>query len=574
MNAGSRARDRDADNAVLRTVFEAIRNNDHKKAGELAEAALADGLEHPLVLNVAALTLEQQGRVIEAGQLLRRAVRIAPSDVGSRNALGLCLLRLEQPAEALVHFETLIELDPSLPFAHVSCGNALLALGRLTEAEAGFRRALSLDAQHAGAQARLAHISVSRGAYPEARLLAEKSLASVPGYPDAVLSLAAAELGLRNRGRAETLIRALLADSRLAPTERAHANGLLGDILDAADRPVEAFAAYTACNQQLRQIHAGRFAAGANVEANAGNSSAKPHAASANASANANVANAYEYVRSMTRYFDTARADVWKSPALPVADASGSLGHVFVLGFPRSGTTLLEVILEGHPDVVSLEEKESLIDSVHEFMRRPEDLEGLARAPAAKLDALRRAYWERVAAYGIDVAGKVFVDKYPLNSLKLPLIARLFPGAKVLFACRDPRDIVLSCFRHRFLMSAPLYELLSIEGAARYYDAVMSLVVRLTGVLTLDVCLVRHEDLVTEFAREMKRICAFLNLEWAPAMGDFALRTQYRSVLTPSTAQLVRGLNTEGLGHWHRYRSQLAPVLPMLEPWVKRFLYA
>jgi hypothetical protein len=68
----------------------------------------------------------------------------------------------------------------------------------------------------------------------------------------------------------------------------------------------------------------------------------------------------------------------------------------------------------------------------------------------------------------------------------------------------------------------------------------------------------------------MKRICAFLNLDWDPAMGDFALRTQSRSVLTPSTAQLVRGLNTEGLGQWHRYRSYLEPVLPLLEPWIKR----
>ena len=61
---------------------------------------------------------------------------------------------------------------------------------------------------------------------------------------------------------------------------------------------------------------------------------------------------------------------------------------------------------------------------------------------------------------GIDVAGKVFVDKHPLNTLKLPLIARLFPHAKILFACRDPRDVMLSCFRHRFQMSAPIYELL------------------------------------------------------------------------------------------------------------------
>jgi hypothetical protein len=84
---------------------------------------------------------------------------------------------------------------------------------------------------------------------------------------------------------------------------------------------------------------------------------------------------------------------------------------------------------------------------------------------------------------------------------------------------------------------------------------------------------VRHEDVVTEFVREMKRVCAYLNLEWVAAMGDFALRTQKRSVLTPSTAQLVRGLNTEGLGQWRRYASQLQPVLPSLDPWVKRFLY-
>jgi hypothetical protein len=142
-----------------------------------------------------------------------------------------------------------------------------------------------------------------------------------------------------------------------------------------------------------------------------------------------------------------------------------------------------------------------------------------------------------------------------------------------MFACRDPRDIVLSCFRRRFRMSAPIYELLSIEGAARYYDAVMQLLVRLTGSLALEPFLVRHEDLVTEFAREMKRICTFLSLEWSPAMGDFALRTKDRAVLTPSTAQLVRGLNTEGLGQWRRYRTQLAPVLAVLEPWVKRFYY-
>ena len=195
------------------------------------------------------------------------------------------------------------------------------------------------------------------------------------------------------------------------------------------------------------------------------------------------------------------------------------------------------------------------------------------RADAAALEPLRAAYWDLAAGAGIDVSGKMFVDKHPLNTLKLPLIARLFPHAKILFACRDPRDVVLSCFRHRFQMSAPIYELLTLQGAALYYDAVMRLAVCLTSALKLDMCLVRHEDVVTEFMREMRRVCAYLGLEWVEAMGDFAKRTSTRAVLTPSTAQLVRGLSTEGLGHWRRYEAQLAPVLPQLQPWVTRFYY-
>ena len=539
-------RDPQAEQASLRAVYEAARGGNHAQAGLLAEAALASGFEHPLLLNVAALKLEEQGRVADALRLLERAVEIAPNDLSSRNALGLCLLQLERPAEALEQFEALLKLSPSLPYAHSSHGNSLLALGAVTDAEASYQRALALDSKQCAALAGLAHIASSRGAYREAHAWAEQALALVPGFPDAVMSLAAAELREHKAPEAAARIRALLQDSRLTARERAYAHGLLGDILDALQRPLEAFGAYTACNEQLRRLYAERFDA---------------------------EGNALEYVRSLNRYFERVRPEDWKLRAPGGAAVSGVRGHVFVLGFPRSGTTLLEVILEGHPNVVSLEEKELFIDSVREFMRRPEDLERLSRATPAALEAARAAYWRRVADEGVEAAGKVFVDKYPLNTLKLPLIARLFPDAKILFACRDPRDIVLSCFRHRFQMSAPIYELLSIEGAATYYDAVMQLLIRLMGLLTLDTCLVRHEDLVSEFGREMKRICEFLSLEWAPAMGDFALRTKNRAVLTPSTAQLVRGLSTEGLGQWRRYQAQLAPVQALLEPWVKRFYY-
>src|SRR6202035_2700914 len=151
--------------------------------------------------------------------------------------------------------------------------------------------------------------------------------------------------------------------------------------------------------------------------------------------------------------------------------------------------------------VASIEEHELLTDGVLRFMREPLDFGPLLRADDSQLAELRTRYWERVRSAGIDIRGKLFVDKHPLNTLKLPLIARLFPQARILFAYRDPRDVVLSCFRHRFQMTAPIYELLTLEGAARYYDAVMGLSVRLTSALNLNICLVRHEDVVTEFTR-------------------------------------------------------------------------
>ena len=539
-------RNPESDLATLRLIDAAAQGGRLAEAAALADAAIADGLEHPLVFNLAALQLEQRGQAAEAERLLQRAVNIAPRDIGLRNALGLCLLRLERPAEALAQFEVLLELNPSLPYAHASHGNALLALGAIDQAEADFHRSLAIDPSQGVALAGLAHIASRRGAYPEARAWAERALAMLPGFPDAVMSLAVAELGERKIGQAKQRIQSLLSDSRLAPLEHAYATGVLGDIFDAEDRTTEAFEAYTRCNAELHRIYAGRFGA---------------------------ESSALDYVRSMTGYFERARPQAWASRAPSGANRSSPRGHIFLLGFPRSGTTLLEVILEGHPDVTSAEEKESLIDSVREFMRRPEDLERLVQASPAALDSARAAYWRRVASTGVEAEGKIFVDKHPLNTLKLPLIARLFPDAKIIFACRDPRDIVLSCFRHRFEMSAAIYELLTLDGAARYYDAVMQLAVRLTGLLPLDVCLVRHEDLVTEFAREMKRICAFLGVEWTPGMKDFAARTKKRGVLTPSTAQLVRGLNTEGLGQWRRYRTQMAPLLAALDPWVKRFYY-
>jgi len=538
-------RDPAADRAVLSEIHDEARAGRHARAAELAEAALQDGIQHPLLFNLAALQQEQLGHLNAAETLLRQGLTLAPDDIACRNALGLCLLRREEPAQALAEFDRLLQANSNLPFALSSRGSALSWLGESAAAQKSFERAVELDPGQVASWTGLAGLAASRGAYADTRAFAERALALAPGFPAALIALANADYGERHYTEAEARIREVL-DRDLGAVERCHAYGLLGDVLDKLNRRAEALAAYTICNEGLRVHYGNRYGDGPSARA---------------------------YAEAIVQFFDTANKTAWQARPESQGAEHPVAGHVFLIGFPRSGTTLLEVILEGHPEVASLEEQELLIDSVREYMRRPADLAALQDAPAGDLERFRAAYWRRVAGCGIAVAGKTFVDKHPLNTLKLPLIARLFPRAKILFACRDPRDVIWSCYRHRFRMSEPIYELLTLEGAARYYDVTMALGIRWMSQFGLDACLVRHEDLVTEFAREMKRVCGFLNLTWAPAMGDFALRTRDRPVLTPSTAQLVRGLNTEGVGQWRRYREFLEPVLPLLKPWLARFYY-
>jgi tetratricopeptide (TPR) repeat protein len=537
------ARNLDSDMRTLRQVLDLAQQHDFAGAAALAEATLADGFEHPLLLNVAATRLEQLGQHDRALPLLERAVAIAPADVGARNALGLCLLQLDRPREALLHFDELLKRHPELPFAHASRGTALIALGLPGRAEPSHLQAVQLEPGNFVSLAGLASIAAGRGQYSEATRWAERALALVPGYPDAVLSLAAAQLSRGEQAAAESRLRQLIIDSRSGPADRARAAGLLGDVLDAGGRYAEAYDCYQACNAALTQIY--QYLADANVGA---------------------------YTRGLCAALETVNSSGrQRHTSASVSDAAG---HVFLLGFPRSGATLIEVALAGSPRVVSLDEHELLIEGVRAFMREPVDFKSLADAGEAETAALQADYWRRVRAAGIETAGKVFIDKHPLNTVKLPLIAKLFPEAKILFAVRDPRDVVFSCFRRRLQMNPSTYECLTLPGAAAFYSATMQLAQSAQLVLGLDWHEVRHEQLVADFEREMHAICQYIGLDWEPSMRDFALRLNGRERATPSTAQLSHGLISPARSHWRHYEAQLSPVLPVLAPWLEKFGYA
>ena len=197
----------------------------------------------------------REGNFEESLRLLQRAVTISPGDVGARNALALCLQRLDRPAEALHHVDELLKKHPDLPFAHANKGNALISLGWLGRAKQSHLRALELEPGNLAATAALASIATHRGEHDEARRWAEQALKLAPGFPDAVLSLAAAELASGASLKAETLLHQLILDSRAGPSDKARASGLLGDVLDILGR----YAPRRSMHTRPATKHCGKF---------------------------------------------------------------------------------------------------------------------------------------------------------------------------------------------------------------------------------------------------------------------------------------------------------------------------
>ncbi len=310
---------------------------------------------------------------------------------------------------------------------------------------------------------------------------------------------------------------------------------MLGDAFDGLGQIDEAFEAYGQANAHFAEMHAG------------------PNAPPA----------ALHWVEEINHAF--AKLDRSAFPPGPPADSSPVAAHIFLLGYPRSGTTLVEQILASLPDVATVEETPTLVDSQHYLTT-----DGLATLPNIsdeQVRQLRAAYWQRVEAAGVNPTGKTFVDMDPFKGPALPLIARLFPEAKIVVMRRDPRDVVWSCFRRTFLYSPQTYEFTTLPRAARLYDAMMRLTVNCIEKLPIESHTVVYEDLVRDFDLVTQNLCHFAGLAWSPDMRNFAETARRGRVKTASAGQ-VRQKLFDGSGQWRPYADKLESLMPILAPWL------
>jgi tetratricopeptide (TPR) repeat protein len=281
------------------------------------------------------------------------------------------------------------------------------------------------------------------------------------------------------------------------------------------------------------------------------------------------VGKAAEHRRLLRGYERRIEPD-WVTRLRPLG-AGGRRAPAFLVGFPRSGTTLLDTFLMGHPETKVLEEF-PMMGAAEKVLGNVTDLPSRSRA---QLEQAREAYFAELDRHADASFPGLVVDKLPLNMMALPMIYSLFPDARVIFAQRHPCDAVLSCFMQSFTMNHAMACFLSIEGAADLYDAAMGVFTRSRELLPLAVHTLVYEELVSDPEPALRPLVDFLGLEWRPEILDHRSTAMSRGAIgTPSYDQVTEPLSKVPSGRWRRYEKQLAPVLPVLLPWAERLGYS
>ncbi|HEY2034959.1 MAG TPA: sulfotransferase [Rhizomicrobium sp.] len=530
----------------LKLAEAAVRAGDMRRAMQVAHEASARGFEHPGLLTLAMQFELNAQRPEQALLLAERARKLAPRALEVLRALASTYAALGRDREAIAAYDEALRQAPGNMDLRYNRGRLMEDMSKPELARRDYERVLDSVPNHGPALSRLAAIAGAAGRFAAARDYATRALRINPRETAASIVLAQADFADKNYESVMAIAKPLASPSNPISVNRSIAHGLIADTLDAMGQHDEAYTAYTASNQAMRS-HFKQFYEALGTETVLSRS------------------------RRIVRYFQNADIADWNKEPRPQSPVST---HVFLLGFPRSGTTLLEQVLGNHPAIETLEECDTLIETERDFFLPAGGLDAFAAAKDSELEPYRQSYWSIVRDNQIGLDHPAFVDKMPLNSFLLGAIARLFPDAKILLAIRDPRDVVLSCFRRRFGMSAKMYELLTLEGAADFYAAAMEMCEIAREKFPMPFLVTRYEDLVGNFESETRSLCEFLGVDFSAEMANFAERAREKHVNTPSAAQVAQGLYTRGVDQWRAYRAQIAPVLPRLAPWIAKFGYA
>ncbi len=504
-------------------------------AAGMLERALARRPDDPLCLNNLGNVLREQNRFADAIARYQAALLLDPGYDSACYNLGVALMAASRPEEALACLQQLVERRPDDADAWSQLGAALLDLGRHEEAMGASRRALELAPERADAWNGLGLTHADRGEFDDALRCYRRALELEPGHVKAALNLSKVRRFDTGDEAEIALVERALAEVPPAAADRAELHFALGKINDDCGRYTEAFVHYRKANQQREErFHHDPAAAAAEVD---------------------------RLVEIFDADFFSRRSGFGDDSELPL----------FIVGMPRSGTTLVEQILAAHPDVHAAGELMDISELAGGLRRRlnasldypgcVEALDGAGSRQLAQtyLDGLRRR----------DPAASRITDKMPGNYLYLGLIALLLPRARVVHCRRHPLDVALSVYFTDFRAGHHYgYRLEHIAAQLRQFERLMD---HWRQTIPSAMVEIRYENLVAEAEAQIRALLDFAGLEWDPRCLEF--QQVQRPVHTASAWQVRQPLYARSVGRWRRYREHLGGLEEALGPLAERAGY-
>ncbi len=506
-------------------------------------ALLADTGPSAPALELLGLALLKHQKPDEAADALDQALGLNPGSTTILFALGVALSDGGRWREARDCYDRLLVRMPDHIDGRFNHARALEELGDIQAAQAAYAACLKQAPNHLEAAAHLAALLEESNQPEEARHWIARVRARDPSH--VLARLVEAQLDLRQE-RFEQALAGLdaLAREHPSPINAAVIAGRQVRALDGLGRYPDAFRAAAVGHLHLAHLDAGRTQNG-------------PYG----------IATVERLIQHAPKMRLTGSHPI---------HAPAERGHhlVFLVGFPRSGTTLLDRMLAAHPDITVLEEDnpfaaslgalvELLDQGAHDPLSHP-----LVQTPLAS--AIRQV---RSRMSGPDAQ---VVDKLPLNSIYALWLHLLLPEARFVVAVRDPRDVCISCFLQVFAPNPAMRQFWSLAGTARYYDRVMTLL-RLAREQILPESRIRiqpYEHLLEHPESSLRNLADFLGVRFAPEMAEPHRSIRGVRIGTPSYDQVARPLYTDSIGRWRNYQTELAPILPVLESWVRYWGYA
>jgi len=498
-----------------------------QKAVVCIEKATRLSPDNPFFQNNLGNALKDNGRYQEALERFKMAVKIKPDYVEAYANMAIALTKLENYEQSAGYAQKAIDLNPGYAPAYLEMGCALLNMNRTDSAKAHFFKAVEIQPVYPNVYSNLGTCYVREGEPAMAKKYFTIALEQKSGYASVLYQLANIEKAVPGDPRFKTISSA--AKQTHKPEDLRHCYFALGKMYADIKDYDKSFQYYRKANEMRLKLTKTAFHPGEHKDS----------------------------IRRMIACYDDQFFK--KRNGL----GSQSQVPVFILGMPRSGTTLVEQILSSHSSVIGGGELNHLDAIAGEITKEKKLATKLMVASAmdgAMAEAAAGSYLRRLEKDIGQLPARV-TDKMPFNFMYLPMIALMFPNAKIIHCARNPMDTCLSAFFQNF--SEELLFTSNLDHLAIYYQEYQKLMAHWKKVLPMPVLDVSYEDVVDDQAFWTKKILAFCKLEWEDACLKFY--RQERSVATASAWQVRQKIYTSSKKKWQKYEKHLGPLAALMQ---------